>query len=94
MAFGLIIFGFLSGSLLSILVGIIGSGRKIGFGWSFLISLIFTPVVGLIVALVSDPLPAGVKRWGCIAPVLAFIAIALFIAVLSMLFWGSLAVVL
>lgn len=68
MALGLIIFGLISGSLLSILVGIIGSSRRIGFGWSFLISLVFTPVVGLIVALVSDPLPAGEKRWGCIAP--------------------------
>ncbi len=94
MALGLIIFGLISGSLLSILVGIIGSNRRIGFGWSFLISLVFTPVVGLIVALVSDPLPAGEKRWGCIAPVLAFLAIVLFLVVLSMLFWGSLAVVL
>lgn len=94
MVLGLIIFGLLSGSLLSILVGIIGSGRKIGFGWSFLLSLIFTPVVGLIVALVSDPLPAGEKRWGCIATVLAFITIAMLIAILSMFFWGSLAVVL
>ena len=94
MALGLIIFGLISGSLLSILVGIIGSSRRIGFGWSFLISLVFTPVVGLIVALVSDPLPAGEKRWGCIAPVLAVLAIVLFLAVLSMLFWGSLAVVL
>lgn len=94
MVLGLIIFGIVSGSLLSILVGIIGSGRRIGFGWSFLISLVFTPIVGLIVALVSDPLPAGEKRWGCVAPVLAFMAILLFLAVLSMLFWGSLAVVL
>lgn len=94
MVLGLIIFGLLSDSLLSILVGIIGSSRRIGFGWSFLISLIFTPIVGLIVALVSDPLPSGEKRWGCIAPVLAFLALLLLLAVLSMLFWGSLAVVL
>ncbi len=94
MVLALIIFGIISDSLLSILVGIIGSNRRIGFGWSFLISLLFTPIVGLIVALVSDPLPTGEKRWGCVAPVLAFLTILLFLAVLSMLFWGSFAVVL
>ena len=54
-----VVFGILSGCLLSVLVGIIGSSRRIGFGWAFLISLIFTPLVGLIVALLTDPLPGG-----------------------------------
>lgn len=92
MALSLLIFGLLTGSLLSILVGIIGSGRSIGFGWTFLISVVFTPIVGLIVALVSDPLPAGEKRWGCIGTFLALIAIAMIVAIFSMVFWGSLAV--
>lgn len=92
MALSLLIFGLLTGSLLSILVGIIGSGRSIGFGWTFLISVVFTPIVGLIVALVSDPLPAGEKRWGCIGAFLALIAIAMIVAIFSMVFWGSLAV--
>ena len=70
-----VIFGILSGCFLAVLVGIIGSHRRIGFGWAFLISLIFTPLVGLIVALLTDPLPAegsdGVVSepsspfWGC-----------------------------
>ena len=54
-----VIFGILSGCFLAVLVGIIGSHRRIGFGWAFLISLIFTPLVGLIVALLTDPLPGG-----------------------------------
>ena len=60
-----VIFGILSGCFLAVLVGIIGSHRRIGFGWAFLISLIFTPFVGLIVALLTDPLPGGGQRWGC-----------------------------
>lgn len=39
-AFLVILFGALSGCLLSVLVGVIGSRRRIGFGWAFLISLI------------------------------------------------------
>ena len=67
MALTLIIFGILSGSLLSILVGIFGAKRKIGFGWAFILSLLLTPLGGLICALISDPLPSGEKRWGCVA---------------------------
>ena len=63
-AFLVILFGALSGCLLSVLVGVIGSRRRIGFGWAFLISLIFTPLVGLIVALLTDPLPGEDRRWG------------------------------
>lgn len=63
----LIIFGVLSGSLFAVLVGILGASRKIGFGWSFILSLIFTPVLGLLFTLISDPLPSGTRRWGCIA---------------------------
>ena len=65
----IVLFGLLSDCLLSVLVGIIGSHRRIGFGWAFLISLIFTPLVGLIVALLTDPLPGGGQRWGCVGTV-------------------------
>ena len=51
----IVLFGLLSDCLLSVLVGIIGSSRRIGFGLAFLVSLIFTPLVGLIVALLTDP---------------------------------------
>ena len=92
MALSLIIFGLLSNSLLAILVGIVGSRRRIGFGWTFLISVVFTPLIGLICALISDPLPIGEPPWGCLGPLLAIIAVAMMFAVLSMVFWGSLAV--
>ena len=77
MAILTLLFGLLSGCLLAVLVGIIGSRRRIG--WAFLISLIFTPLVGLIITLLTDPLPGGDQRWGCIGT---------FIAVLGLLCLG------
>lgn len=84
-----ILFGLLGGCFLSVLVGIIGSRRRIGFGWAFLVSVIFTPLVGLIVALLTDPLPGGEQRWGCIgtvAAVLGFVFLALFVLLLLSMF--------
>ena len=75
-----LIFGLLSGCFLFVLVGIIGSRRRIGFGWAFLLSVIFTPLVGLVIALLTDPLPGGDQRWGCIGT---------FVAVLGMLFLAA-----
>ena len=80
MAILTLLFGLLSGCLLAVLVGIIGSRRRIGFGWAFLLSVIFTPLVGLVVALLTDPLPGGDQRWGCIGT---------FVAVLGMLFLAA-----
>ena len=37
----------------SLLVGWVGSRRKIGFWWSFILSLILTPVGGIILTLGS-----------------------------------------
>ena len=76
----IVLFGLLSDCLLSVLVGIIGSHRRIGFGWAFLLSVIFTPLVGLVIALLTDPLPGGDQRWGCIGT---------FVAVLGMLFLAA-----
>ena len=78
MAILTLLFGLLSGCLLAVLVGIISS-RRIGFGLAFLVSLIFTPLVGLIITLLTDPLPGGDQRWGCIGT---------FIAVLGLLCLG------
>ncbi len=75
MTLPLLIFGLISGSLLSVLVGLVGARRNIGFGWTFLISVIFTPLVGLIVALISDPLPTGSRKWGCLGSILGVLAI-------------------
>lgn len=84
-----IIFGILSGSLLSVLVGLVGSRRRIGFGWAFLISLIFTPLVGLIIALLTEPLPGGDQRWGCIGTTLAVLGVICFIVFMILLLAGA-----
>lgn len=68
----LLAFGLLGDCLLSVLVGMMGASRRLGFGWAFLLSLLFTPVVGLLCVLVSDPLPAAAdRRWGCLGTLLA-----------------------
>jgi len=72
----LIIFGIISFSLVSVMVGLLGARRKIGFGWSFLISAITTPLIGLIVTLLFDKLPDGERKWGCLGILLAIIVIA------------------
>ncbi|BBL06013.1 hypothetical protein [Alistipes dispar] len=84
-----VVFGILSGCLLSVLVGIIGSSRRIGFGWAFLISLIFTPLVGLIVALLTDPLSGDDRRWGCIGTLLAILGLVFLAAFLLLLLTGG-----
>ncbi|MBQ3260088.1 MAG: hypothetical protein IJA66_03250 [Alistipes sp.] len=88
----IIIFGVLGGCFLSVLVGILGSKRELGFGWTFLLSLIFTPFVGLICALISDPLPQGApKRWGCLGVVVAILGFLFLGIFLFLLLGGSLA---
>lgn len=92
-AFLVILFGALSGCLLSVLVGVIGSRRRIGFGWAFLISLIFTPLVGLIVALLTDPLPGKDRRWGCIGTLLALLGLVSLVVFLLLLLAGGMLLV-
>lgn len=85
-----VMFGILSGCLLSVLVGLLGSTRRLGFGWTFLLSLIFTPLVGLIAALVSDPLPGGGQRWGCLGVFVAVLGLLSLAAFLVLLLTGGL----
>jgi hypothetical protein len=40
-------------AVFSALVGLIGKNRKIGFGWSFILSLTLSPIIGLIITLCS-----------------------------------------
>lgn len=82
MDFLLILGAISTGSLLSALVGLVGSRRKIGFGWAFLISVIFTPLIGIILTLLTDELPTGEKRWGCIAPFFILIGLAAVISII------------
>lgn len=89
MIFLTVVFGLLGGCLLAVLVGIIGSRRRISFGWAFLISLLLTPLVGLIVTLLSDPLPGGDRRWGCLGTLLAVLGILFMVGVLFLLLAGG-----
>jgi hypothetical protein len=87
MGITLLIFGLLSDTFLAALVGLVGARRRIGFGWTFFLSVLFTPFIGLIIALLSDKLPDGERNWGCLGSILAIITIALlvffFIAILG-----------
>ena len=75
------------GCFVDALVGLIGSRRRIGFGWAFFLSLIFTPVVGLIFPLISEPLPVGQSRWGCLIPtLLSIVFVGVLFFLLTMVF--------
>ena len=76
------------GCLFPALVGYFGSRRHIGFGWAFLLSLLLTPIGGLICCLLSEPLPAGSEpRMGCIGGCLSLFGLLLlgFLTVLAVL---------
>ena len=77
----LIIFGIFGGVLLNALVGLIGARRRLGCGWTFLLSLLLTPLGGLICALLSEKLPEGQRRWGCLGVVLAMVVIVVLLCI-------------
>ena len=83
-----IIFGLLTDSLLAVLVGLVGSRRRIGFGWSFLISAFFTPLIGLIVTLCTPKLPNKDRKWGCLGGLIGFIVIVALVVLLLLLMPG------
>ena len=86
-------FGLMSGCFLSVLVGIVGSKRRIGFGWAFLASLLLTPLVGLLLALISDPLPVGTDRGlGCIGTLFGVLGLLFLVAFLFLLLAGGMLV--
>ena len=63
----ILIFAVVAGVGIDALIGLFGSRRNIGFGWAFILSLLFTPLVGLIAVLLSSPLPHGTEpRYGCL----------------------------
>lgn len=81
-----------AGCFIDGLVGLLGSRRRIGFGWSFFLSLIFTPIIGLIITLLSDPLPEGQTRWGCLIPTLLSLAFVGFVMFLLIVVFGLLVI--
>ena len=46
----------------SLFLGLIGRDYKFGFWGNFLISLLFTPIIGLIVILAQDRRPCDLKQ--------------------------------
>ena len=87
----ILIFGLLSGVLLDVIVGLLGSRRNIGFGWAFLLSLIFTPLVGLIAVLLSSPLPVGsTPRYGCLGVTFGIFGTILLVVILTAIIFGTL----
>ena len=85
-----IILGLLTGTLLAAIVGLIGSHRNIGFGWAFLLSVVFSPLIGLIVTLFSQKLPDRNRKWGCFGAIIGFIAFFLVLILASVLIPGRL----
>lgn len=79
MGLTLLLFGLISDTFVAALVGLLGARRRIGFGWTFFLSVLFTPLIGLIICLLSDKLPEGERNWGCLGSILAIITIALFV---------------
>lgn len=79
MPFFVVVFGLLSGCLWSVLVGIIGSRRNIGFTLAFLASILFTPFVGLLLTLISDPRPGADGRLGCLGTILGILGLLFFV---------------
>jgi hypothetical protein len=43
----------IGGIIISALVALLGKNRKIGYGWSFVLCLFLTPLVGLIIIFFS-----------------------------------------
>ncbi|MFZ4741901.1 MAG: hypothetical protein ACOYLE_12130 [Bacteroidales bacterium] len=39
--------------IVAALVALLGNNRKIGYGWSFLLCLFLTPIIGLVIILFS-----------------------------------------
>jgi hypothetical protein len=89
--FSILAFGLLSGYLLlDILVGLVGSRRNIGFGWAFIISVLFSPIVGLLIALISPALPAGAEpKYGCLGQTFGCLGTLLIILIVAALLFGA-----
>jgi|MEHZ01.5.fsa_nt_MEHZ011426568.1_6 hypothetical protein len=48
--------------LTSLIIGFLGTNRRLGFVGTFLVSLLFTPIIGLVVLLASDLRPRELRR--------------------------------
>ena len=85
-----IVFGLLTGTLLAAIIGLIGSHRRIGFGWAFLLSVVFSPLIGLIVTLCTQKLPDTNRKWGCFGALIVFVVLFLVLVLVLALIPGCL----
>ena len=74
--------------LLVFIIAWAGRSRKCGFGWPFLLGVIFTPLISLVLVLLSDRLPSGETKWGCFWPVIIMIILSI-IAIPLMILFGA-----
>ena len=84
----LFLYGLLAGCLFVIIVGLIGSHRRIGFGWAFLLSVAASPIIGLIVTLCTPKLETKERKWGCLGTLIGIMMLVLLIVVVLMLLPG------
>ena len=90
----ILIFSVLLGVGVDALIGLLGSRRNIGFGWAFIISVLFTPLIGLIAVLLSEQLPEGAEpkygilgqSFGCLGTIFMILIGAALLLGLAMLF--------
>ena len=90
----ILVFGFLSGGLLlDVLVGLLGSRRNIGFGWAFILSVLLTPIVGVIITLLSEPLPVGAEsKYGCLGYSFGCLGTIFMVLTIAAILFGLLAI--
>lgn len=92
----ILLFGLLSGHiLLDVLVGLLGSRRNIGFGLAFILSVIFTPLIGLIFVLLSRELPNGAEpKYGCLGYSFGCLGTIFMVLIVSIILIALLSIVL
>ena len=95
MVSSIIIFALASGLLLDVLVGFLGSRRNIGFGWAFILSAIFTPLIGFILVLLSERIPEGSEpKYGCLGYTFGLLGAILMVLIVTAVLFGVLAMLL
>lgn len=80
--------GGLGALLANILIGFLGSRRKIGFSWAFCLSALLSPLMGLIITLLTDKLPDGKRKFGWFGILLGTLIFIFYILVLLLLMMG------
>ena len=93
MVSSIVIFALASGLLLDVLVGFLGSRRNIGFGWAFILSAIFTPLIGFLLVLLSERLPEGsAPKYGCLGYTFGLLGSILLVLIITAIIFGILTI--